>query len=165
MIINCQVSCNRKITANKTKYLVVENELKKLKAFDSSCFRGKSYFEDDGTQNWLVFQPIHRYFKTASDNPSIILSWKSKGLSDESINAPTTSNKLLDPSLDFVGKKARASFSGDCLRQEKITFNDGKIVNIYIVYEIEKSVNTSSYPTLENCLFGAVKLTKHTDVD
>ena len=40
-----------------------------------------------------------------------------------------------------------------------------KIVNIYIVYETEKSVNISSYPTLENCLFGAVKLTKHVDVD
>ena len=28
-----------------------------------------------------------------------------------------------------------------------------------------KSVNISSYPTLENCLYGAVKLTKHADVD
>ena len=40
-----------------------------------------------------------------------------------------------------------------------------KIVNIYIVYEIERNVNASSYPTLENCLFGAVNLTKHVDVD
>ena len=39
------------------------------------------------------------------------------------------------------------------------------MVNIYIVYEIEKSVNISTYPTLENCLFGAVKLRKHVDVD
>ena len=109
-------SLNRKITANKTKHLLIENELKKLETFDSSYLRGKSYFEDDGAQNWLVFQPIHRYFKTASDNPSIILSWKSKGLSDESINAPTTSNKFLDPSLDFVGTKARVKFGGDCLK-------------------------------------------------
>ena len=34
-----------------------------------------------------------------------------------------------------------------------------------MVYEIEKSVDISSYPTLENCLSGAVKLTKHIDVD
>ena len=40
-----------------------------------------------------------------------------------------------------------------------------KIVNIYIVYEIEKSISVTSYPTLENCLFGAVKLLKHIDVD
>ena len=32
--------------------------MKKLKTFDSGYFRGKSHFEDDGTQNYLVFQPI-----------------------------------------------------------------------------------------------------------
>ena len=51
-------------------------------------------------------------------------------------------------------------------KQEKITFNYGKTVNIYFVYEIERSASISSYPTLENCLFGAVKLAKHNnDVD
>ena len=39
-------SLNRRITANKTKLLLAENELKKLKTFDSSCFRGKSDFEE-----------------------------------------------------------------------------------------------------------------------
>ena len=34
-----------------------------------------------------------------------------------------------------------------------------------MVYEIERSVNISSYPMLENCLFGAFKLKKHVDVD
>ena len=53
----------------------------------------------------------------------------------------------------------------DSLKQEKITCNHGKIVNSYIVYEIERSVNVSSSPTLENCLFGAVKLTKHVNID
>ena len=42
---------NRKITSNKTKHLLVENELKKLETFDSIYFRGKIHFEDDGTQN------------------------------------------------------------------------------------------------------------------
>ena len=56
-------SLNRKVTANKAKHLLVENELKKLKIFDSSYFIGKSHFEEDGTQNYLVFQPMYRYFK------------------------------------------------------------------------------------------------------
>ena len=86
-------------------------------------------------------------------------------MSDKGIKAPTTSKKILDPSLDFVATKARVKFSEDCLKQEKITLNHGKIVNIYTVYEIEKSVTISSYPTLENYLFGTVKLTKHIDVD
>ena len=33
------------------------------------------------------------------------------------------------------------------------------------VYEITKNSNLSSYPTLVNCLFGAVKLTKNPDID
>ena len=45
----------RKITQNKTKHLLVENELNKIKSFDSSYFIGKSHFEEDGTQNYLVF--------------------------------------------------------------------------------------------------------------
>ena len=57
-------SLNRKSTTNKTKHMLVENELKKLKIFDSSYFIGKSHFEEDGTQNYLVFQSLYRYFKT-----------------------------------------------------------------------------------------------------
>ena len=60
-------SLNRKITSNKSKHLLVENELKKLKTFDSSYFIGKSHFEQDGTQNYLVFQPMYRYFKIIAD--------------------------------------------------------------------------------------------------
>ena len=59
-------SLNGKITSNKSKNLIVENEFKKLKSFDSSYFIGKSYFEEDGTQNYLVFRPINRYFRNNS---------------------------------------------------------------------------------------------------
>ena len=56
-------SFNRKITENKTKHLLVQNELNKLKTFDSSYFIGKSHFEEDGAQNYLVFQPLIKYFQ------------------------------------------------------------------------------------------------------
>ena len=56
-------SLNRKVTSNKTKHVLVENELKKLKAFDFSYFIGKSQFKEDGVQNYLVFQPLNKYFK------------------------------------------------------------------------------------------------------
>ena len=55
-------SLDRKSTANKTKHLFVENELKKLKTFNLGYFIGKSHFDEDGAQNYLVFQPILRYF-------------------------------------------------------------------------------------------------------
>ena len=37
--------------------------MKKLQTFYSSYFRGKSQFEEDGAQNYLVFQPIITYFR------------------------------------------------------------------------------------------------------
>ena len=48
-------SFNKKNNSNKTKHLLVENEFEKLETFDSSYFRGKSYIENDGAQNYLVF--------------------------------------------------------------------------------------------------------------
>ena len=40
-----------RVTKNKSEHLLVENELKKLQQFDADYFRGKSHFEEDGTQN------------------------------------------------------------------------------------------------------------------
>ena len=83
-------SLNRKVTQNKTKHLLVKNELNQLKTFNSGYFIGKSHFEEDGTQNYLLFQPMSKYFKLMT-NTLYILSWQSKGLSNENIDLPNTS--------------------------------------------------------------------------
>ena len=49
------------------------------------------------------------------------------------------------------------------MKQDSITFNEGKVLNIYIVYEISKSINISDYLILENCLLGVVSLTKNSN--
>ena len=57
------------------------------------------------------------------------------------------------------------------MKQDKVTFNHRKVVNIYIVYEINKTANISKYNTdgnytaLQNALFGVVSLTKNVDID
>ena len=135
-MLNCHVS-RKKITSNKTRHILVENELKKLKTFDLSYFIGKSYFEEDGTQNYLVYQPLNKYFKIIT-NKKYISSWQSKGQSDGTIKPPATSDYKLNPQLSYFGTKTRVDFRGSCLKQDKITFNYGKIVNIYIVYELNK---------------------------
>ena len=127
---------NRKITQNKSKHLLVENELNKLKTFESSYFNGKNHFEEDGVQNYLVFQPMYRYFKT--DSSCHISSWTSKGLSNESIKPPSAPNKFITPSLNYLGTKIRVKLSGSCLKQDKVTYAHGNIVNVYIVYGINK---------------------------
>ena len=104
-------SLNRKITSNKSKHLLVENELNKLKTFDSSYFIGKSHFEEDGTQNYLVFQPLNKYSKVIV-NTDYVSSWKSKGLSPETIKPPTTSDNSLTPTLHYYDDfKVRVKFT------------------------------------------------------
>ena len=90
--------------------MLVENELNKLKTFDSSYFIGKSNFEEDGTQNYLVFQPLNKYIKVIT-NTDYISSLKTKRLSAESIKPPTTSDNSLTPALSYYGTKTRVKFT------------------------------------------------------
>ena len=82
------------VTLNKSKHLLVENELKKLEKFDAAYFRGKNYFDGiDSTQNYLVFQGVYKYFEDVDVSKTLIKfyanSWISKGLSNEKISSVT----------------------------------------------------------------------------
>ena len=160
-------SLTRKITKNKTHHLIVKNELNKLKTFDSGYFIGKSHFEEDGTQNYLVFQPIISYFKinTIINAADYLLSWQPKGLSAEAIKPPATSDNSVTKISYYYASKIRVKFSRGCLKQDKITLNHGKVANTYIIYELGVSSSNDSDPTLKNCLFGAVTLTKNADIE
>ena len=61
--------------------------------------------------------------------------------------------------------KIRIKFDGSFLNRFPPTILHGNIVNIYIVYEITSDYKDINYPTLENCLFGSVKLTKNSVID
>ena len=100
-------------------------------------------------QNCLVFQKPYRYFKMVSNTNNHILSWKSKGLSDENIKPPSTSTNILNPLLNYVDTNIRVEFKKSCLKQDKISFDHGKVANIYIVYEINRNVEIGGYPTLQ----------------
>ena len=119
------------------------------------------YFEEDGAQNYLLFQPMYKYLKKVS-NTDNISQWKSKRLSHEVIKPPDNS---LAPTLGYHNKKTCLEFNGVCLKQDKITYNHGKIVTIYIVYDLKSTLKYDENFTLEICLFGAVKFTKNVDVD
>ena len=99
--------------------------MKKLKIFDSSYFIGKNYFEEDGTQNCLVFLPMYRYFKRIAGvgNSSYIYYWESKYSSHERINSIKTYNHSITPNLNYYGTKTRVEFNGSCLKQDKVTFD------------------------------------------
>ena len=78
---------------------------------------------------------MYRYFKIIT-NTDYISSCKSKELSSKSFKPPTKSDNSLTPALNYYGTKTRVKFTGSCLKQSKISCNNGKVVNIYIVYEL-----------------------------
>ena len=91
--------------------------MNKLKTFDSSYFRSKNYFDEDGTQNYYIFQPISKYLKVAYVNDvHYILSWKSRGLNDVQIESIKTNKYLLNPREDnYDMSKIRIKFNGSFL--------------------------------------------------
>ena len=81
--------------------MLTENELKK---YDAAYFRGKSHFEEDATQNYLIFKPMCRYFKRIAGvgGGNYIYFWKSKSLSGERLDSIRASNHKIIPELSFM---------------------------------------------------------------
>ena len=105
-------SPDKKINSNKTKHLLVENELKKLERFDAAYFRGKIFFDGDGTQN-LVFQLMHKYFAIVDNKTS---SWESKGLSNEKISFFPRLINNQPPNLAYDNARMKLTFNGDFVK-------------------------------------------------
>ena len=97
--------------------------MKKFKTFDFGYFIGKSYFDEYSAQNYLVFQSILKYFTL---NSNWITKWKSKGLSNESLEVVSTSDNTLTPSVNYYGDKARLRFTGSVLQQKTVTYSHKK---------------------------------------
>ena len=77
---------------------------------------------------------------------------------------PPIKNYCLAPKLAYISEKMFVKFDGSCLvKQDEFTFNK-KTVNIYIVYDLNSNLNNFD-PTLENCLFGGIKITKNSDMN
>ena len=125
-----------------------------LKNINLGYFRGKSHFDEDGAQNYLVFQSMLKYFMI--NNSIWVTKWKSKGLSNESLDVISTSNNSLSPSINHYRDKVRLKFGGSILQQKTITYNHEKI------YEIT-SFKFNDNLVLTNAIFGAIKITKNAD--
>ena len=118
---------------------------------------GKSYFDEDGAQNYVIFHSILKYFML---NNKWITKWKSKGLSNESLEIISTSDNSLTPSINYYGEKVRLKFAESVLQQKTITYNHKKVVNLYIVYRITGIHSTSNDPRLANCIIWSCCINK-----
>ena len=90
-------------------------------------FIGKSYFGEDGAQNYLVFHSVLKYFTL---NSKWITKWKSNGLSNENLELVSTSDNSLTPPINYYGDKARLRFTGSVLQQKTVTYRHKKVVNL-----------------------------------
>ena len=139
-----------RVTKNKTKLFLVENELKKLQTLESSYFLCRSYFDGtDGAQNSLVFQVGEKYFKNNSgSNSSKISIWKSKGLFSQSLSLSGTVGtgndiKMSNPIRPaYVILNHKESFFEQ--NKENI-IKSGSIVKICIVYSLsQKTIDSDN---------------------
>ena len=98
-------------------------------------------FDGDGTQNYLVFQSVYKYFELVSGGNSQIFSWKSKGLCNEKIIYIVKSSNSQTPSISYSNARVAPIFSGDPLKQNNVTYKHGPIVNIHTVYRLIPKIN------------------------
>ena len=151
-----QKPCNNRL--NQTKDRI--HELERI----ASYFRGKKYFDEDGTQNYLVFQVVYKYFEDVGVSKTIIKfhanSWISKRLSDEK-NCSVSG--FTSPFIEYKNSRIKLKFDGNILR-EKLSTSLRLIANYFIVYRLNPITNGSNI-VLENCLFGKIKMTKNVDTD
>ena len=167
MILKYQI--NGKITSNssevRTKYNnrlnQSKNRIDELERI-ASYLRGKNYFDGDGTQNYLVFQGVHKYFENADVSKTIIKfhanSWISKGLSDEKISSDSGFKR---PFIEYTNSRIKLKFDESILRQKLSTALE-LIAHYYIAYKLNPRTNSSDI-VLENCLFG--EMIKAADTD
>ena len=59
-----------------------------------------------------------------------------------------------------MANRLHVGFKGNYFKQNKIDYYHGAVVNIYIVYKLQKRTVISPDFTVQNALFGVVKITK-----
>ena len=163
-----------RVTNHKSKDLLLDNELKKLKTlFDStakikfdevqkenSFNRGFFYYLQ---QSYLVYDCKMGSFQF---NAGKIFMWKSTGIFNylgNSNNAVGDSKSIL-PELKNDGR-IHVSLSGNYFQQIKVIIpNNNNVINIYYVYKIDPIASTRDDTfTVQNALFGAMEITKNAD--
>ena len=129
-----------------------------------SILKGEKYFSSRIFQNYLVFILAIKCIKYFHGTTQIY-SWKSNGMSEESIENITKSDSNFAPNFVDHHSLPDINFNGHCLIKNNISILK-KVINIYISYTLGLQLrNFITTFTLSNCLCGSVKLTKNTDLD
>ena len=153
-----------KVKNNITDIVTAKNSLLHNKSVlddlerKASFNRGFCYYNQ---QSQFLFEPKSKSF---SRNGGDIHAWISTGIHNYSNNtnlfSVNNSNNNL-PTLLNENNRLGITFNGNYTKQNKLGYAHGKIVNLYIVYELKNRRIDSLDFTVQKGLFGAVKITKN----
>ena len=166
---------SNRVSNNKSKDLLLDNGLKKLKALvdstakikfdkvqkENSFNRGFCYYL---LQSYLVYDCKMGSFQFTAGK---ISTWKSAGISNylgnSNMNAVGDSKSVL-PELKNDGKM-HVSLSGNHFQENKVIIpNNDNVINIYCVYKIDPIASTRDDTfTIQNASFAVVEITKNAD--
>ena len=128
------------------------NELSLTKEYN--FLLGRIYFTggNDGYQLFLAFSPM--------DNSKKVTNWILTRVSSKKIK-PLYTNLALIMS-DLANGRVNLKFNDSVLMQKNSSLYCNFILNLYIVYELNNwPCNPSNNFAQQNCLFGAIKLTRN----
>ena len=98
----------RKTLATQAELKTKQDKIVKLQTCDISLFFiGQSYFNNDGAQLYLIFQPSYKTITNFSDLPLTISEWESKELSNQRFKPPCTASKHFSPKLIWNESKKK----------------------------------------------------------
>ena len=124
---------------------------------ENALTSGRYYYLD---KIYLLYE--YKGFSFKYTNNKINL-WKSTGLNNYRSNSDMDAVSIRTTDLPSLVDNGRMSvkLDGACFKQTKlIRPNNNSVINIYIVYKIEPIFRVSDY-TIQNALFGGVKITKN----
>ena len=161
-----------KVTNSKSKDLLLDNELKKLKTLvdssakiksdevrkENSFNRGFFYYLQ---QSYLVYECKMDSFNFTSKK---ISKWKSTGIF---IYSDDSSMKGIEDTKTKLKNDGRMHvyLQGNHFQQNNVIIpNNNNVINIYVVSKLDpiSSTRNTDY-TIQNSLFGAMKIFKNTD--
>ena len=164
-----------RVTNNKSKNILLDNELKKLKArVDSSekiklndvqkeisFNRGFFYYLQ---QSYLVYECKVNSF---AFNNKKITNWRSTGIFNYSDYY--SMHGIEDTKKEFpilkIDDETYVYLQGSYFQQNNVIVTNNKnVINIYVVYKLDPINSTRDTTfTIQNALFGAIEITKNAD--
>ena len=163
-----------RVTNNKSKDLLLDNELKKLKTLvdstakikfdevqkENSFNRGSFHYLQ---QSYLVYDCKMGSLQFTAGKISTWSTGVFNYLGNSNMNAVGDSKSVL-PELKN-DRRMHVSLSGNHFQQNKVIIpNNNNVINIYCVYEIDPIASTRDDTfTVQNALFGAMEITKNAD--